>query len=263
MPWVKMYTRMLDDPKLGRVTERVRWRFVQLVLMAGECDAEGYLTAGDNPMSTDDIAWRLRLPADKCAEDLGRLSDIGVLKNSERGWFLPKFAPLQGRSQSEKREGWRRNQAKAREKNRGPDLESADNTDKSAPVIDDTPMTPSPRVEKRREEKSREDLGAAKPPRHPALLAYQRAAKINPDRSQEQAIIQGVGNSPDELFRWEQTVAAYCLQGWNKRNAGNMLEYFRRHEMPAAGKPANGNGRASIANSSAAALDAFVEGKGG
>lgn len=158
MPWVKMYTEMLDDTKLGRVSERARWRFVQLILMAGECDAEGYLADTRGPMSTEDIAWRIRKPAAIVAADMDTLSNLGLIVNTDRGWYIPKFSERQGRSQSEKRAKWRESQSKRREKNLGPEWELAEMPENLPPVIDDTAMTPAPRVEK-----SREDIPAAQP----------------------------------------------------------------------------------------------------
>ncbi len=46
MPWVKIYTEILDDPRVGNLTESAQLRYIQLIILAGECDAEGALVRG-------------------------------------------------------------------------------------------------------------------------------------------------------------------------------------------------------------------------
>jgi hypothetical protein len=171
MPWVKMYTEMLDDTKLGRLNNATRWRFVSLVLLAGECDAEGYLANGTGAMSTDDIAWRLRCNPAKLARELDTLANVGLIANTANGWQVIKFSERQGRTQSEKRQMWNERQAKHRQndssltqKNHGPSWELPENPEKTPPVTRDTRVTHASRVEKSRVEKSN---GASAPPSNP------------------------------------------------------------------------------------------------
>src|SRR3989337_692645 len=46
MPWVKIYVSILDDIKLARLTDAQKWRFVQMILLANECDAGGAIVTG-------------------------------------------------------------------------------------------------------------------------------------------------------------------------------------------------------------------------
>lgn len=204
MPWVKLYIDMLDDTKLLRLSEACRWRFVQLVLMAGECDADGLLTTTTGPMSMDDIARRLRVRSNRLEEQMASLINVGLVEYTGAGYKVVKFAERQGRKQSEKREQWRKAQAKARKSDadRGPQYDEvvpnsgqtvptarqidteltqfvpplAENTpetpDKSQTVIHDTPL-------KRRVEKSREESSAAqKPPRTPKVDYFPLASEL-------------------------------------------------------------------------------------
>jgi len=192
MPWVKLYTEMLDDPKIGRLTAALRWRFVELVLLAGECDAEGYLLKGDEPLTIDDIAWRLRGDPDNLKENMDRLQEAGLIENQDGVWLISKFAERQGRSQSEKRKQWR----EAQQRKRGKDEETDEETDKEdepakeendtpddiKSIMDESSMSHTPRVEESREEveKIREevDIGAGAPlpdplaPDTPGALAF-------------------------------------------------------------------------------------------
>jgi len=151
MPWIKLYTEMLDDPKLGRLSGYVKWHFVALCLMAGECDSEGYLVNGDCPLTSRDIAWRLR--DEEIIGSLDLLSEYGLMAQDDDGsWFVVNFSKRQGRSQSEKRRLWR--ERKQRQRDTEQDTESCpedvtrDNCENHAGV---TPL------EESREEESREE----------------------------------------------------------------------------------------------------------
>jgi len=134
MPWVKMYTELLDDPKLGTLTDSQKWRFIQLILLAGQCDKEGLID-----MTTKEIAWRLRIDNETMANDLQELQKIGIIEPVDDHWIVCKFAERQGRPQSVKRDQWR----EAQQRHRG--------------VIDDSSMSHTPRGEERREEEIREE----------------------------------------------------------------------------------------------------------
>lgn len=108
MPWIKIYTDILDDPKIGRLSASTKWHFVALCTLAGECDAEGYLVNGDEALTVDDIAWRLREDRAELASSMEALNKIGLLSIDDKDvWFVTNFAKRQGRSQSEKRAAWR------------------------------------------------------------------------------------------------------------------------------------------------------------
>lgn len=115
MPWIKLYTEILDDPKVGRLTDGQKWRFVSLCLLAGECDQNGALVNGEEPMTEDDIAWRLRVPYDELCSDLQALARVGVVTRDGEAWVVRRFAERQGRPQSEKRADWRDRQERYRD----------------------------------------------------------------------------------------------------------------------------------------------------
>lgn len=163
MPWVKLYTEMLDDPKIGRLPDAIKWRFVSLVLLAGECDNDGALQHGDGrPMTEADIAWRLRIDELRCTEELEALLQCGVVELDADVYYLPKFSDRQGRPQSEKRAQWRERQARYR-----------DTHETKESVTRDSRVNNASRVEKSREEKSRVD--SADKPRKPVKPKTERA----------------------------------------------------------------------------------------
>ena len=119
MPWVKLYTEILDDPKLGRMSDALKWRFIQLILLAGECDQEGLI-----PLYLDDISWRLRIEIDLLKKDLTDLEGYGLITiNMTPSDYIDsvtviKFQERQGRTQSAKREQWRDRQQRHRDKDK-------------------------------------------------------------------------------------------------------------------------------------------------
>lgn len=117
MPWIKVFTEILDDVKMLRLSDPQKWRFVQLILLAGECDAEGFIVKGDIAMTVTDIAWRLRIDEGDLQKDLELLKSNHLMEfdQEESAWFVEKFSDRQGRSQAGKRKQWRKRQRKHRE----------------------------------------------------------------------------------------------------------------------------------------------------
>lgn len=161
MPWVKIWTEMLDDHKFGRLDDAAKWRFVQLCLLAGECDAEGYFANGEQVMGPEDIAWRLRLDPGQLAEELVALDSIGLISSDDGGAiFVTNFAKRQGRPQHEKRKLWRERKQRQREREQDTE-ENADETLQERgrtpkDVTRESPVSPTIREEKEKS-KSRED----------------------------------------------------------------------------------------------------------
>lgn len=139
MPWVKVYTEMLDDPKMAKINDIAKWRFIQLILVAAECDAGGAFVVGDDVMTTEEIAWRLRMDKDLLQKDIDILVQAGVMSMDGTILEIPKFADRQGPTQKEKRAIWKERQQKRRER-----------------VTRDTPVSHA--LEKSREDKEEEKV---------------------------------------------------------------------------------------------------------
>lgn len=104
MPWMKLYSEMLDDPKLGTLSDTLKWRFVEMLLLASESDDGGWICNGDHRLSVQEVAWRLRQPYAKLKIDLEKLVKIRLLESSDAGIFVVNFAKRQGRPSKERRE---------------------------------------------------------------------------------------------------------------------------------------------------------------
>jgi len=114
LPWIKLYTDILDDPVIGRLPISTKWRFIEILLLAGQCDAEGYLVDGNKPYTESDLAWRLRISEEQLQSDLQHLADSGLVIPEGDTWLVPSFSDRQGRSKAEKRLRWREQKRRQR-----------------------------------------------------------------------------------------------------------------------------------------------------
>jgi len=87
--WIKIYHEILDDPKMGRMPDRLWRRTIELFLVAGETDADGLLPR------IGDMAYRLRLSEDELTEDLNSLLDLRIVHQDGDCWIVTRFAERQ------------------------------------------------------------------------------------------------------------------------------------------------------------------------
>jgi hypothetical protein len=88
--WIKMYLEILDDPKMGRLANHLWKRAVELFLLAGREGNDGALPP------VEEMAWTLRLAADKVLEDIHSLEEVGVVREKEPGtWLVTHFKERQ------------------------------------------------------------------------------------------------------------------------------------------------------------------------
>lgn len=87
--WIKLYVEMLDDPKIGILSIDLKWRFVELLLVAAEGDGSGAL-----PPVTQ-LAWRLRVNEDDLIESLRALNASGVVQQQMDIWKITSFEERQ------------------------------------------------------------------------------------------------------------------------------------------------------------------------
>ena len=87
--WIKLYLEILDDPKMGQLPDWLWRRAIELFLLAGENGNDGLL----QPVT--DLAWRLRVSAEKLTESLQALSEVGVVHETPQGWTVTNFKKRQ------------------------------------------------------------------------------------------------------------------------------------------------------------------------
>ena len=95
--WIKLFIEILDDDKFGTLPEFIKWRAIELFLVAGENGNDGLLP----PVAR--LAWRLRLDEVKIAETLSALTQVGVVHETPEGWVVTNFSKRQERVEGAER----------------------------------------------------------------------------------------------------------------------------------------------------------------
>jgi DnaD/phage-associated family protein len=90
--WIKLYTEILDDPKMGILSDRLWRRFFELCLMAARVD--GVQKSGKLPR-IEDIAWFLRLNIDELEDELSQLEAKDLITQTLEGWLIVNFQKRQ------------------------------------------------------------------------------------------------------------------------------------------------------------------------
>src|SRR5512137_960544 len=87
--WIKLHIEILDNDEFGTLPEYIKWRAIELFLVAGENGDDGLLP----PVAR--LAWRLRLDEVKIAETLSALTQVGVVHETPQGWVVTNFKKRQ------------------------------------------------------------------------------------------------------------------------------------------------------------------------
>ena len=87
--WIKLYHEILDDPKMGRLPDKLWRRTIELFLIAGDIHLGGDLPA------VGDMAWRLRLTEDELSLDLEQLERAGIISKDTDTYTVTNFSKRQ------------------------------------------------------------------------------------------------------------------------------------------------------------------------
>ena len=88
--WIKLYTEIIDDPKMGNLDDRLWRRTIELFLLAGRNGSGGTLP----PIG--DLAWSLRTTPAEIDETLKNLQTHRIVNRQENGtWNVTHFAVRQ------------------------------------------------------------------------------------------------------------------------------------------------------------------------
>lgn len=87
--WIKLYSEILDDPKMGRLPNHLWRRAIELFLLAGRNGNGGVLRP------VEEMAWALRSSPDEIRSSLMSLAEIGVVHETPDGWVVTNFAKRQ------------------------------------------------------------------------------------------------------------------------------------------------------------------------
>lgn len=87
--WLKLYYEMLDDPKIGRLSPAMKWRFVECLLVAGENDEDGLLP------EVGEMAWRVREDGERYETELNELAKAGLLSKVDGRYLVTNYSTRQ------------------------------------------------------------------------------------------------------------------------------------------------------------------------
>lgn len=87
--WIKLYTETLSDPKMGRMSDHLYRRTIELFMIAGTVNLNGILP------DVEDIAWMLHTSAKDIRETVEALSGLGILTVSGQKITVTHFAERQ------------------------------------------------------------------------------------------------------------------------------------------------------------------------
>lgn len=85
--WIKLWVEILDDPKMGMMSDHIWRRTIEMILRAGELNEDG------NIHSTEEITWRLRGDDVEMIQALRHMEKVGIVEHMpDGGWRLMHFA---------------------------------------------------------------------------------------------------------------------------------------------------------------------------
>ena len=96
-PWIKLYTEMLDDPKMGDLSSDAYRRFVEMLLYAGQVDDNGRIA------STRYVARKCFVSEDQLLRDIAELVSLEMVHEKNGEWYITKWAARQPKKTSNDR----------------------------------------------------------------------------------------------------------------------------------------------------------------
>ena len=94
--WIKLYHKMMHDPQVATLSDRLWRRWVECILYSADTDNDGNL--GD----VSDMAFYLRLKKVELDKDLDKLGEVELLEKTDEGWIIPNFKRYQYSSSSDR-----------------------------------------------------------------------------------------------------------------------------------------------------------------
>jgi phage terminase Nu1 subunit (DNA packaging protein) len=97
--WEKLWHDIIHDIKLGPLPDELKWRFVQLIILAGMNGDDGRLP------DLSDMAWELRLSEEKLRSDLPTLARRELVELDADGrWLVTNYAKRQAAMDANERQ---------------------------------------------------------------------------------------------------------------------------------------------------------------
>jgi DNA-binding transcriptional regulator YhcF (GntR family) len=224
--WIKLYHEVLHDPKMGRLSDRLWRRVMELFLLAGEYDQDGQLP------SLFDMAWTLRISEDELSADLAALEKTGIIRQQDGGWFVTNFSKRQAAvPDAERVQRYRKRQRQEQYYGNAPVTNR--NTDGNDSVVDtDTDTDTDPDIE---EEKSPPATSSPTPEQDPVAI-YRIVFGLEPSPEGADYIRENVPITRCSM--WHCNLLEWRTKGWDGHNiTGQVSRFEKTNGNKATGPP--------------------------
>jgi hypothetical protein len=257
--WIKLYTEILDDPKMGRLSDREYRTCVSLFAMAGREDREGSLPP------IDDMAWSLRMTPVDLTANLQVLARLDILEECDGLWVVRKWQERQAKAPSAAPDKVLQRVHEHRERERNETVTTLHPEVKRDVTPPDTDTDTDTDTEKNRKEQRGASAPAdaaptpAKSEKKP-LPDYPQAVQIfianggklkagkladgTPNKERTiQFITEHIKNDPESLELWGQVVNAYVnVKCWAGTSYTIMVnDYYANGLIPGEKSARSGN----------------------
>jgi hypothetical protein len=229
--WVKLYTEMLNDLKMSKLTLAERGLWCLLIAMAGQVDNRD---ADDQPTgllgTRADIAWCLRLAPADMEPMLQTLMGCGLLTNHEDQVTVRNYAKRQAIPESSKHDA-----TAARQRqwyaNHKPNEVITPLCSQPNEIITPTPneieqnRAEQNRAEERESGSARTQAEPLKPQeRPPPIVAFFDEFAFIP--APNGAHWKAICAAATDVDRWREAIRAWHLCGNSTRNVQGMLDWY-------------------------------------
>lgn len=230
--WIKVYVEMLDDPKVGLLPDSVKWRWVSVLLLAGEMNEDGFLP------DVNDMAWRLHTNVETLQGEMRTLAGRGLveLREHEAGderWFIKAFAKRQAAANSTERSRMSRHRSRQQTGN-------DDETTMQRNVANSLHKQKQKQNTETETDGESRAAGTQPPPKsrapkpqpsmitdaHPAVRAIYQVTTFWPAEAAHPVIIEKVGDVPD-IKALERMYQLWVSRGYNPKNFNDMLDWYK------------------------------------
>lgn len=240
--WIKLYHEMLDDPKVGRLSDSEFRLMINLFLLAGDYEQDGYLP------NREDIKWRLRNP-DDFDKNLDSLIENNIIGEDDGSLLVINFAERQSAMTATERTHRRRERLQKKDYY-GNDNETKRFNDKNENGID---IDIDKDIDKIKNREDKDKIGAEKSaephyepctedgepikekkkrkskadPRtsHPAIKSIRRLTGHYPPKVNYDSVIEILGDTPDEQ-KMAESYREWCERGYNTNSLKWLTDWY-------------------------------------
>lgn len=230
--WVKLYTEIIDDPKIARLSWAERGIWSALLALAGKLEARDPEGTESGLVGTAaDVAWYLRADAEEITRALTVFEAADMAHRDGEHWYLTHWHNRQARSPSSLPEA-------TRDRQRSHRTATTCHEDVTSVSRDVTRLDKN-RIDKNRVEESGSAPQKPKPvtnynlphddlrPRPVKTFSEVTRYNLAPNSEPWVLIAQSIPDNEQALARWKEAVTAWVNCGNSTRNVSGMIDWYK------------------------------------